>query len=52
MYGKNFIKNSIYDLINKNNLNSLNGNDLSLNHFFIASYHGLIDNFQKKVPYK
>ena len=28
VYGKNFIKNSIYDLINKNNLNSLNGNDL------------------------
>jgi nucleoside-diphosphate-sugar epimerase len=28
VYGKNFIKNSIYDLINKNNLNCLNGNDL------------------------
>jgi nucleoside-diphosphate-sugar epimerase len=28
VYGRNFIKNSIYDLKNKNNVNLLNGNDL------------------------
>lgn len=43
------IINLLYRLLNNK---SLNGNDLSLNHFFIASYHGLIANFQKKVPYK
>jgi prephenate dehydratase len=43
VYGFNFSKNCIYDLINKNNINLLNGNDL------IQIYN--IKNLKKDINY-